>query len=151
MRLSSLTMKHCFLWRRSLGRRYDCFARCYVLWFNRSCYSLLMGRWFALVFSAPYLSHRVDSLRQALDRITQKDWVTHWGSTLVKLYDVFPRLWLKFRMRINIIFFGSLSCSLCFKVTFYQNVPYRGKNHEERGKAYISNQENFSVSRFANL
>ena len=38
------------------------------------------------------LSHRVDSIRQALGRMTQKDWATHWGSTLVKLRDVFSRL-----------------------------------------------------------
>ena len=38
------------------------------------------------------LSHRVESIRQALGRMSQNDWATHWGSTLVKLRDVFSRL-----------------------------------------------------------
>jgi hypothetical protein len=38
------------------------------------------------------LSHRVDSVRQALGRMTPKDWAVHWGSTLVKLCHVFSRL-----------------------------------------------------------
>ena len=38
------------------------------------------------------LSHRVLSIEQAMARMVVKDWVTHWGSALTKVCDVFARL-----------------------------------------------------------